>query len=458
MLKTLIRFADCCRAWDLRVSTSEVLDCTSHLSLVDLSDETQVMAVLKTNFAKSRRDQKKFDQVYHLFFHDIPINRGVEAQSQVLAKVTDLIESVKQERTLSDFEKVLMAFLTGNPAPFLNAVRQFHHQEENSSQQFKSNLAQLTGKLQMMLAAGQLEQRTMALLESSGLSDQDQEEMTNHVRNSFMTARNMIQREAGFHNDSINERQKSSPSMDSLHTTPFSSLTEDQIFQMNQVMERLVRKLNDQVSRRYAGSHKGVLDVKQTLRMANRYQGVPIRLRYKDKPLRKANIVTLCDVSGSVWSTARFMLHLLYALQDCFSKVRSFVFVSELAEVTKFFESDDLNQAVDKAMQQAGINYHDRTDYGNALQSFHHDFLDSLNRKTTLMILGDGRSNYQNPRSDLLALFREKVRRIIWLNPEPAATWFTGDSEIRNYRYHCHGIYTCMNLEKLEEVIRDLVI
>jgi hypothetical protein len=152
------------------------------------------------------------------------------------------------------------------------------------------------------------------------------------------------------------------------------------------------------------------------------------------------------------------MLHLLYALQECFSDVKSFVFVSDLAEVTHFFKDEKLNQAIDMAMQQAGIGYHDRTDYGLAFQAFHASFLDMLNRKTTLIILGDGRSNYQNPRADLLALFREKVKRIIWLNPEAAATWYTGDSEIRHYKNHCHGIHTCMNLTHLEEIVRDLVL
>lgn len=451
-------FADCCRAWDLKVSTSEVIDCARHLALTDLGNEAEVKQVIWANFAKSRRDQKKLKQVFQLFFHDIPINTRLDTDNTQTKKTAEKIFEPLQENADTPFEQSLIEFISSKPASFLKQVRTLHIKEEKKKQPYKSNLDQLTGKLEMMLMISRTRQRAMTLIDTENTSEADRQSLGRHISDSLKAAQNLLSNEAGYYNDSLKQVKKIESNRDSLVQTPFSSLTPKQIQLMQASIDQLVRKLKDQVARRHCVKNKGVLDIKKTLRAAGKYQGVPVRLKFKDKALKKSNIVTLCDVSGSVWSTAKFMLHLLYSLQDCFTKVRSFVFVSQLAEVTSFFDTDKVNQAVEAAMTKADINYHDQTDYGVALQAFKQECLAQVNRKTTLIILGDGRSNYQNPQANILGEFREKTKRIIWLNPEPAATWYTGDSEIRNYQAHCHSLYTCMNLEQLKTIIRDLVL
>jgi uncharacterized protein with von Willebrand factor type A (vWA) domain len=227
---------------------------------------------------------------------------------------------------------------------------------------------------------------------------------------------------------------------------------------MREVIEQLVRKLKDFVGRRYAAKKRGVLDVKKTLRKAAGYQGIPVELFFRNRPLRKAKIVALCDVSGSVWSAARFMLNMLYSLQECFTQVRSFVFVAGLDEVTQSFKNHEINQAIDKVLKEADIEYNAATDYGLTFRQFKKRYMDILNKKTTLIIIGDGRSNYSNPEEQILDEMRERCRRVIWLNPETESFWYTGDSEMRAYQACCDEVRPCQNLNQLLEFIKTLVL
>jgi uncharacterized protein with von Willebrand factor type A (vWA) domain len=238
----------------------------------------------------------------------------------------------------------------------------------------------------------------------------------------------------------------------------FASLTPKEVEEMREVIEQLVRRLKDAVGRRYAALSRGVLDVKRTLRRAARYQGVPMEIVRRRRPPRKAKIVALCDVSGSVWSAARFMLNILYSLQECFTQVRSFIFVAGLQEVTRIFQTYEINQAIEKVLTEAEIDYNAATDYGLTFRQFKRHYLDVLNKKTTLIIIGDGRSNYTNPEEGILEQMRERSRRVIWLNPETQQFWYTGDSEMRSFQAHCDEVRPCQNLNQLVEFIRSLVL
>ncbi|MBW2583160.1 MAG: VWA domain-containing protein [Deltaproteobacteria bacterium] len=246
--------------------------------------------------------------------------------------------------------------------------------------------------------------------------------------------------------------------LDRLGEIHFASLTKKEVEGMREVIEQLVRRLKDTLGRRHARKSRGVLDVKKTLRRAAGYQGIPMELFFRNRPPRKAKIVTLCDVSGSVWSAARFMLNMLYSLQECFTQVRSFVFVAGLDEVTNIFEDHEINQAIEKILKEADIEYNAATDYGLTFRQFEKNYMDILNKKTTLIIIGDGRSNYSNPEEQILDAMRERSRRVIWLNPETPYFWYTGDSEMRTYQAYCHEVRPCQNLNQLLDFIKSLIL
>ncbi len=259
-------------------------------------------------------------------------------------------------------------------------------------------------------------------------------------------------------NDALKKVRSNETHFKDIGERSFAALSPAEILQMQEIIKKLVRKLRDRMGRRYAAGSRRYLDVKKTLRHSGRFQGIPIEIKYRQRPLKKAKIVALCDVSGSVWSAARFMLNMLYSMQDCFSAVHSFAFISATTDITEIFEKHEADRAVEKVLSSRKIEFGALTDYGEVFQQFRRNHMHLVNKRTTVIIVGDGRSNYHNPREEILADIREKCRRIIWLNPEPEDFWHTGDSEINTYKAYCHELRPCRNLNQLVDFVEDLVL
>ncbi|MCE5274947.1 MAG: VWA domain-containing protein, partial [Deltaproteobacteria bacterium] len=129
-----------------------------------------------------------------------------------------------------------------------------------------------------------------------------------------------------------------------------------------------------------------------------------------------------------------------------------------LAEVTEIFENEEINRAVEKVLKELDLNYQAPTDYGETFRQFRHDYLDTLTKRTTLIIMGDARTNYLHPEDRILEEMRERCKRVIWLNPEPVNLWNTGDSEMNAYKPSCNELRQCRNLNQLVEFIEELVL
>jgi len=169
--------------------------------------------------------------------------------------------------------------------------------------------------------------------------------------------------------------------------------------------------------------------------------------------------MVIADISGSVAAFARFTLHLVYALNNQFSKVRSFVFIDGLDEVTDFFENvDDITEAIHRVNTEADVIWVDgHSDYGHAFEIFEERFSKDIGPKTTVIILGDARNNYHASQSWVIRNIEEKARKVFWLNPEPKSYWDTGDSIVGEYSDFCNGTFEVRNLKQLEAFVENLV-
>jgi uncharacterized protein with von Willebrand factor type A (vWA) domain len=461
MVNLVLKFVSLSRAAGLRISTSEVLDCLHQLKLVDISDEPQFEAVLRANFAKSRREQFHFERVYNLFFHELRQEAGIAHADPLANQIQNTLQTLTSELDGNEAQQAVLDFLGGDPLPFLEQLQQYlvGGNGENGSG-MGSNLRPMIQRLELMLQINAAEDQLLQYF--SDQRDQMPWETRRDLKELFdarlESARRLLTKQRRPFDESADKITSYKQYLDRLGEIHFASLTKKEVEGMREAIDQLVRRLKDTVSRRDALKKKGVLDVKKTLRHAAGYQGIPVELFFRNRPPRKAKIVTLCDVSGSVWSAARFMLNMLYSLQECFTQVRSFVFVAGLDEVTKIFEDFEINQAINKVLKEANIEYNAATDYGLTFRQFKKNHMDVLNKKTTLIIIGDGRSNYGNPEDHILDEMRERCRRVIWLNPETQSFWYTGDSEMRLYQACCSEVRPCQNLNQLLDFIKSLVL
>jgi uncharacterized protein with von Willebrand factor type A (vWA) domain len=437
-----------------------VLDCLNQLELVDILDEPQFAAVLRANFAKSRREQHHFDRLYHLFFHELRIDESIANSEALAPQIQEALESLPLEPNGNQTSQAVLNFLKGDPLQFLEQLRQALSGRDGHGGGMDANLGAVVRRLELML---QINAFDNALLEffndqRGRMNWETRRDLGEHFHARLKSARRLLTQQP-IRYDSGDEKQLSyKKHLDRLGEVHFASLTKKEVEEMREVIEQLVRKLKDTVSRRFASRNRGILDVKKTLRRSAKYHGIPLELIFRTRPPRKAKIVTLCDVSGSVWSAARFMLNMLYSLQECFTQVRSFVFVAGLDEVTQIFEDHEINQAIDKVLKEANIEYNAATDYGLTFRQFQNEYMDIINKKTTFIIIGDGRTNYSNPEEHILDEIRERSRRVIWLNPETQQFWHTGDSEMRTYQTCCHEVKPCQNLNQLLDFITTLVL
>ncbi|MBU6233016.1 MAG: VWA domain-containing protein [Acidobacteria bacterium] len=232
----------------------------------------------------------------------------------------------------------------------------------------------------------------------------------------------------------------------------------DEMAQLERALRPLSRKLATRLARRRRRRRRGPVDLRHTVRRSLSTGGVPLDLRFKPPHPAKPEIVVIADISGSVASFARFTLHLVHAISSQFTKVRSFVFVDGLDEVTHLFEeSDDPAEAVARINAEADVIAFDgHSDYGRALMSFHERFADTLTKRSVVLILGDARNNYHQAYPEILADIRFRSRSVFWLNPEPTNYWNSGDSVIREYAPHCDRVVECRSLRQLEEFVGEL--
>ena len=446
----------------MRVSTSEVLDVVRQMGLIDLTDPEQFRILLRTNLAKSRQDQGKFDQLFHLYFHELQTAESLSRHGDTSEQAQAVLDMLREQAGDDEVARAVIDFLQGDPAAFIREMENFKTEGQAALQGRGQgpSLGALGRRLKMTLQLFEVKEAVSRYLEEnrSKIEWRIREDLKAHFNDMTNSALRLMGNDPRLENPGLKKTESHRQKMEGLSRRPFSSLSQREIEEMREVIERFVRKLRDVLGRRLARRDRGVLDVKKTLRRSAKFQGAPMAPVFKKKTPRKGKVVVLCDVSGSVWSAARFMLNLLYSLQDCFTQVRSFIFVAGLTEVTDTFEKFEINEAVEKILKEADLDYQEDTDYGRTFRQFKQEHLDSLTKKTTLIIIGDARSNYRTPEDGILGEMRERARRIIWLNPEYERFWDTGDSIMNVYSKRCHEVRPCRNLDQLLDFIKDLVL
>ena len=238
----------------------------------------------------------------------------------------------------------------------------------------------------------------------------------------------------------------------------FMHASREEIAALRKAIYPLTRKLAVRLARKRRHGRKGPLDFRSTVRHSLSYGGVPAEPKFRYPKPSKPEIFVIADISGSVAAFARFTLHLVYAISHQFSKVRAFVFIDGIDEVTRFFEGvEDIGDAIHRVNTEADVVWVDgHSDYGHAFEVFWNTYGKDVGPKTTVLILGDARNNYHASQSWVVKEIQHKARHVYWLNPEPKSYWDTGDSIVGEYSIHTDGAYECRNLRQLETFVEKL--
>ncbi len=461
MEQRILEFISDLRRAELRISTSEALDALTAATEIGVETRETFKSALATTLVKEARDLPTFDRIFDLYFLDLQaLGAGLKkALGPEDPKMRDLLDKLMAEDGLN-LDEMTELMLQGEGAEMEMAIRGQGQGAGLERLMYFLQIGYFSRRIYDKFDWEAIERdlsRIMQMLEAQGLDPGQLARIRNYLDLRLEAFRRMIRQHVERELERRAFREGEKLTREVLTDKPLFALSPDEVAQMKAVVARLARKIKDALALRQRQEEKGRLDSRRTIRQSLQYGGVPMEVRYRRRHREKPKLVTLCDVSDSVRNASRFMLQLVWSLQECFSRVRSYVFVSEIAEVTQAFNTYPVDRAIEWALKGSPVDYHCRSDFGYAFNRFVRTELDTLDRKTTVLILGDARNNYNDPQAWAIRLIRERVKGIIWLNPEGQWGWGIGDSVMPLYTPSCDIVKECRTVAQLVQVVDQLV-
>ncbi len=438
----LLNFSEELRNEGVAIGTSEILDAFEAVGAIPWTDRASFREALAATLAKSPDDRRVFELVFDRFFFRAAEAEALERQIGESGELGADGERLDLDELR---ELVRQAIADGDDDALRDlarlAVAGFGRQGEGSGvvgvdvQRIRRALGLQPGQTPR---EGGGEGGERPPLDREGLR-----EFEAHLRRELERA--LIER---------TEKLPPSRPLAELDRALPTSPTQD-LAAIHRAVTQLKRRLatlgHDQRGRRRGR----VVDVRRTMRTSLETGGVPMHLRYRPKRPRRPEIYVLCDVSTSVTSASVFFLSVLHALHDSFRKLRSFVFIERISEVTDTFEKERDFRKISEAISRDGgvADVSGYTDYGRVWNEFLTEISGDLDPRSTVIVLGDARTNGRDPAPEAFARVTERAGRTFWLNPEPKLYWNYGDSVMAAYEPFVTRAFECWTTKHLEEFV-----
>lgn len=459
----LVEFAEVLRQNGVRVSPAEVEDAVRATVEVGLVDRELFKSALASTMVKRALDLEPFGRAFEFFF-----SGAAKTFSDIGRSLARRIE----EQGLLEGDELAMVLATmGQLVGGMSALGRAALEGDAGSlaQLFRGASLQLDLKRyenflqtgfyarRLMTAAGgagmRSELKTLEReLAARGLSAQGLEIVSRELVDAMRRVEDAGRREL--------ERQGTArhrPQSGGIRERSFHLLSPQEILEAQTAVKRVAEKLKSRFARKRRQRRRGVLAVHRTLRRNLPWGGVPMVPIFRAKRPSRPEVVILCDISDSVRNASRLMLLFTHTLQSLFARVRSFVFVSEVGEVTRLFKALDVNEAIELAVSGQAVSVTSNSNYGHALAQFVREQLGSITRRTTVLVIGDARNNFNPNSAWALKDLKRKARRVVWINPEDKSSWALGDSEMRTYESLVSQALVVRSIDDLSRVADEIV-
>lgn len=460
MQKVIGDFIHALRHHGLPISPAETLDALHATRLIGIESSQRLKTTLGLTLAKSQHHRLELEALFDQFFqHSIAPNSKEEGDadknsdatsSSADASVSDansqqppdnaqpsLDSPLAQQLLNNDQAGLQLAIAAAGRAEGASEMQLFTQKSQVSfrmmkrlgDQQLNRELAEMSEQNREPLLVDELRQRRTQLLE----------QVKDYVEQQFL----LYTQKSGLQLRESNLQKIKLTNIDHSHYQ-----------QMTRLVQKAAKQLASMHSRRRRVTKRGLLDVRKTIAANAAYDGFLFHTKWKSTKVDRPKVMVLCDVSGSVSRVARFLLLFLYSLQEVLPRVRSFVFASQLGEVTDSFEQSDIETAISVIMDEWANR---PTDYGVALTDFESLALSDIDNKTTVIMLGDARNNNSDSKSAIWKKVYERSQRVLWLNPEGRYSWNSGDSIMSEYAPYCSSVEPCNSLRDLSRILGGLM-
>ncbi len=490
MERTLTNFIRALRLMDVPVSTGEALDTIRTVDVVGYRDRELLKASLRLVVAKSPEEKVIYDDVFDKFFAPPPSHRKGEGGQDGKSQSEDGGEERSSDNAQSEqsndsgetqassqgqnrggseaqsggsgseqggesqsaLERLLELAQPGNEEALAVALQQAAERVQVNDISLFTQRPLYAQRILQELGSRELDDAILDQLRERTEEGEARAQVLMDTRSRlYAAAREVVDQRFELFGEAASEQFRN----EVLQDKSLRTLDRRDAERMKNIVRKMAKRLAIKHRRKQKKDNVGRLDLRRTLRANTAFDGIPFDVKWKTKKRDKPKIVTICDVSNSVSAYVQFLLMLLYNLQDVVTDIRSFAFSSRLVDVSDILEANELEEAVGIILREVGMG---STDYGAALTTLYNDHWSTIDRRTTVLILGDGRSNYTNPRLDIFRELDGYAKRIVWLNPEAESQWGTGDSEILKYKPFCSVLERCATVKDLGRAVDEVLL
>lgn len=451
----MVEFVAALRAAGVRISLAESQDAFAAAKAVGVLDRNRFRTALLTTLVKERSDHPVFDKLFPIYFGSSP--QGMpSAEDQLTPDQIDQLRKALSQ--LADELREMLERLMAGDQFTQEELERAAQRAGLSSARNLSDMGWLARRMAQQLGLAQLMAEIQMLLNEmtlAGADPHDQADVQAFLEAGLEGLRQQVEQFAGI---SLAERLRETlprqlgdrPLMD----IPFQNLSADEIDRLKREVVRMAARLRTRAALRQKRGKGRRLDPKTTLRANLRHGNVPFVLIRRVRR-RKARFTLICDVSTSMRPVVSFLLLLMYQVQAQVGRTRSYAFIDHIEDISQAFEGQRPEQAVPEVLHRLPPGHYN-TDLGRSLEGFFKDQLGAVDSRTTVIICGDGRNNYNPPRTDLIEQLARRARRLVWFNPEPPAYWGTGDSDMPAYAPLVDSVFQVANLRQLTRAVDQL--
>lgn len=453
----IIRFISALRGGGVRVSLAESADALRAIEALGIQDRDRFRLALRATLVKDAGDLPIFEELFPLFFgsgeappllnlaQDLSpeeISMIAEALRQFSRRLREMLEKLLRGEALSQQELDQLGQMVG-----LNRADDLRQREW-----LARRMAQALRFREVQEALRQL----MELLAQMGMNKQRLEQLRQLLQANQRALMEQLRQHVGQRIAENMAERRAEAGIDDLLNQPFNALSDGDMARLRREIRRLAALLRSRIALRQKRARSGQLDAKATIRANLKHGNVPIEIIHRDRTL-KPKLVVICDISTSMRYCSELMLSLVYGLQDQISKTHAFAFIDHLEYISPDFVGREPAEAVAGVLARMPSGHYN-TDLGFSLEQFSHSFLDAVDGRTTFIVVGDGRNNYNDPRLDIFGLLARRSRRTIWLNPETPLLWTTGDSDMLKYAPLCDAVLQVGTLAELTVAVDRLLV
>lgn len=457
MDQRIVQFISALRASGVRISLAESADAFQAVDQLGVQDRETFRNSLRATLIKEQQDIEVFEKLFPLFFQTNQPPTMTDATQNLNPREAQMLADALRQFN-QRLREMMEKMLNGQPLTQqeLEQLDRMVNMREVDDLRYQNWMArQLENALQFREVRQALEE-LMRLLNEMGMNRQHVERLRQMLQANQRALQEQLRQYAG--EQILRNLAENSPRepRDGLLNRPFQAFTEEDMRQLRHEVRRLAAALRTRLALRLKRTRTGQLDLKSTLRTNLKHGGVPIQLRHRDHTL-KPKIVVICDISTSMRYCSELMLSLIYAIQDQISKTHAFTFIDHLEYVSPHFDHHNPTHAIDQVLRRMPGGHYN-TDLGHSLDHFKKRYMDTVDHRTTFIVVGDGRNNFNDPRLEVFQAIARRARATIWINPEPLALWGTGDSDMHRYAPLCSRTFQVNNLQQLAVAIDQLLL